>query len=145
MLSPFFTVEIPENQPKILSLLDIRFQSRSVYFKGAWLSNCLGKTKVVLVHFNAVLYRIKFHNSTGIVSACHRENWSSGSWDRIPSGHRVVGRFNKMFHWNKQKTSPKGAPKLFIKCSKLWRYHGALHMIVASLRTLYVCKLRIKN
>jgi hypothetical protein len=30
---------------------------------------------------------------SGIVSTCHRGDWSYGSWDRIPTGYRVVGSF----------------------------------------------------
>jgi hypothetical protein len=32
---------------------------------------------------------------SGIVSACHRGDWSYGSWDRIPPGYGVVAFINK--------------------------------------------------
>jgi hypothetical protein len=31
-----------------------------------------------------------------VVSVCHREGWSYGSWDRTPPGYRVVAFFQKI-------------------------------------------------
>jgi hypothetical protein len=36
----------------------------------------------------------------GIVSACHRGDWSHGSWDRIPLGYTVVALKNSNFDKN---------------------------------------------
>jgi hypothetical protein len=35
--------------------------------------------------------------SSDLVSACHRGNWSYGSWDRIPPGYRALVNKQKVF------------------------------------------------
>jgi hypothetical protein len=47
----------------------------------------------------------------GVVSACHRGDWSYVSWDRIPPGHRVVVLKNVSFAAYYQK-----------QCKKLSRF-----------------------
>jgi hypothetical protein len=61
---------------------------------------------------------------SGYVSACHRGDWSYGSWDRIPPGYWLVIFYNKKEFFS-----------LFPKWSALVTMHNLL-LQIAELQTL---------